>query len=432
VLNGRAKDVRGEIKKHNQYASKWKSAATKYVKAIKGFEKLVADKNRDCCIYKKASMPAVESTPPYLECDFKKESVKKCTADAISAMKSAVADKIKAGAAKYKSYKSKCETLTAKEPKDRRALRRADSNCDKQAAATRASRRIVRTDLPKLRKDFKRQKLEYHADYKKYWVAYKKTKKKIKKQEYDRNHEWTSVMEIKCLLANYKDGGSFDSSAKTKCSRQTQEGRDYFGHTHKAELKLSYPQKIKELHWRLGSFDALTNTKAYQSHCSQTENIPPAPQCSVSKKQKPVCKHHGVKRKRIKKKAVKPPNFIGARTLKGGKDNKYCADEGNTIKCDRNRVQGWEKFVIEDAGSGKFALRGGKDKKYCTDEGNTIKCNRNRIQGWEKFAIEDQGGGWVALRGGKHNKYCADEGNKIKCNRNHIQGWEKFFISSFP
>jgi len=29
----------------------------------------------------------------------------------------------------------------------------------------------------------------------------------------------------------------------------------------------------------------------------------------------------------------------------------------------------------------------GKDGKYCADEGNTIKCNRNGIGSWEKFEI---------------------------------------------
>merc|ERR1711907_195674 len=138
--------------------------------------KLVADKNRDCCIYKKASVPAIESTPAYLDCDFKKESAKKCIADAVSALKSAVRTDLRTGEARYKKYKSKCETLKAKEPKDRNALRRADSNCDKQAAATRASRRIVKTDLPKLKKDFRQQRRKYILTYNKYWAAYKKTR----------------------------------------------------------------------------------------------------------------------------------------------------------------------------------------------------------------------------------------------------------------
>ena len=113
--------------------------------------------------------------------------------------------------------------------------------------------------------------------------------------------------------------------------------------------------------------------------------------------------------------------------LKGGKDNKYCADEGHTIKCNRGGVGGWEKFYVEDGGGGKIALRGGRNKKFCADEGsNGIKCNRGGVGGWEKFTVEMLGGGKLALKGGKDNKYCADEGSMIKCNRGGVGGWEKF------
>ena len=114
--------------------------------------------------------------------------------------------------------------------------------------------------------------------------------------------------------------------------------------------------------------------------------------------------------------------------LKGGKDNKYCADEGETIRCNRGAVGGWEKFTVVGQGGGKIALMGGNKNKYCADEGNSIKCNRGRVGGWEKFTVEMLGGGKLALKGGKDDKYCADEGNSIKCNRVRVGGWEKFTV----
>ena len=33
-------------------------------------------------------------------------------------------------------------------------------------------------------------------------------------------------------------------------------------------------------------------------------------------------------------------------------------------------------FKIEKLKNGSFSLRGGKNKKYCSDEGNKIICNR--------------------------------------------------------
>jgi len=114
--------------------------------------------------------------------------------------------------------------------------------------------------------------------------------------------------------------------------------------------------------------------------------------------------------------------------LKGGKNNKYCADEGNTIKCNRNGIGGWEKFKIIKNNDNTYSFKGGKNNKYCADEGNTIKCNRNGIGGWEKFKIIKNNDNTYSFKGGKNNKYCADEGNKIICDRSAIGSWEKFEV----
>jgi len=117
--------------------------------------------------------------------------------------------------------------------------------------------------------------------------------------------------------------------------------------------------------------------------------------------------------------------------LKGGKDGKYCADEGaKGVKCNRPHLKSWEKFTVVNAGEGKIALKGGKDGKYCADEGaKGVKCNRPHLKSWEKFTVAYAGGGKIALKGGKHGKYCADEGNKINCNRPHLKSWEEFTVT---
>jgi len=126
--------------------------------------------------------------------------------------------------------------------------------------------------------------------------------------------------------------------------------------------------------------------------------------------------------------AVSAGSMTGGSVLafKGGKDGRYCADESNVVKCNRNAIGPWERFTIENTGS-QSAFKGGKDGRYCADESNTWKCNRNAIGPWEKFTLE-QTGSQVAMRGGKDNRYCADEHNTIKCNRNGIGPWEKFTV----
>jgi cysteine-rich repeat protein len=116
--------------------------------------------------------------------------------------------------------------------------------------------------------------------------------------------------------------------------------------------------------------------------------------------------------------------------LRGGKDGKLCADEGNTIKCNRDSLGQQEQFTVVNAGNGKVGLRGGKDRKLCSDEDNTIKCNRNGLGQWEKFTVVNAGNGKVGLRGGKQGKLCADESNTIKCNRNGLGQSEKFGIQN--
>jgi hypothetical protein len=113
--------------------------------------------------------------------------------------------------------------------------------------------------------------------------------------------------------------------------------------------------------------------------------------------------------------------------LKGGHHGKYCADEGSKIVCNRDAINAWEKFTVEDAGDGKIALRGGHDGKLCADEKDRIKCNRGQQGQWEKFEVEPLGGMVVALKGGNDGKWCSDDG-RVKCNRGAVQGWEKFTV----
>jgi len=123
---------------------------------------------------------------------------------------------------------------------------------------------------------------------------------------------------------------------------------------------------------------------------------------------------------------VRPAEIAnGVYSLKGGREGKFCASEGNKIVCDRGSVGDWEKFIFEKHGDwyGIKAHNG----KYCADEQHAIKCDRGSVGGWERFNI-DKIGGKFALRPDREHKYCADEPDGIKCNRDGAQGWELFDI----
>merc|ERR1712124_97620 len=69
--------------------------------------------------------------------------------------------------------------------------------------------------------------------------------------------------------------------------------------------------------------------------------------------------------------------------------HKRCEDQGTKWRCNEKTSAGsTEKFTVQSLGNNQYALKGGKDNKYCADEDNTIRCNRNAIGQWEKFTIE--------------------------------------------
>merc|ERR1712216_455860 len=56
----------------------------------------------------------------------------------------------------------------------------------------------------------------------------------------------------------------------------------------------------------------------------------------------------------------------------------------------------------------QFAMRGGNWGRWCSDNGNTIRCNRNWVRSWEKFRVIKNYGNRIGIRGGYWNRYCSD------------------------
>ena len=118
----------------------------------------------------------------------------------------------------------------------------------------------------------------------------------------------------------------------------------------------------------------------------------------------------------------------GVYTLKSGRSSKFCADEGDKIRCNRDTVGGWEKFTINKEGD-KYTLRGGKNGKLCAYGYNgKMVCNRNIVQPIVKFEIEKQGNQFSLKGGDTDKKYCTDDGYKIICNRDTVGDFGKFTI----
>jgi hypothetical protein len=112
--------------------------------------------------------------------------------------------------------------------------------------------------------------------------------------------------------------------------------------------------------------------------------------------------------------------------LRGGHLNKYCADEGGRITCNRDWLGPWEKFSVVDLGNDTIALKGGQMNKHCTDVEGNVRCNIPHLLQWEQFRVAHLGNNKISLRGGRANKLCADEVNRVVCNRDVTGPWETY------
>jgi beta-glucanase (GH16 family) len=118
-------------------------------------------------------------------------------------------------------------------------------------------------------------------------------------------------------------------------------------------------------------------------------------------------------------------------TLKGS-NNLYVSSENGTqaMNCNRTTAQGWEQFLVVDAGGGKVALQ--SQGKYVSSENgvNPITCNRTAIGGWEQFTWIANSDGTISLQG-SNGRYVSSENGvqPMTCNRTAIDAWEKFRVN---
>lgn len=106
---------------------------------------------------------------------------------------------------------------------------------------------------------------------------------------------------------------------------------------------------------------------------------------------------------------------------------KYCADEGDKIICNRDKIGPWEEFIIEKDETlpfhGNYYIRGKEASPgvrfFCSDRQDRVKCNKigvgydQRGRSWERFTIEKTEIGTLtafALKGGRDHKYCTAGG----------------------
>ena len=119
-------------------------------------------------------------------------------------------------------------------------------------------------------------------------------------------------------------------------------------------------------------------------------------------------------------------------TLKGFNNDYVSSKNGAApMTCNTALAQGWEQFVVVDAGGGKIALKG-NNGKYVSSENGTqaITCNRATFSDWEKFDWVANTAGQVAFRGNNGKFISSENGTQdMTCNRATASGWEYFGVN---
>jgi glucosylceramidase len=118
-------------------------------------------------------------------------------------------------------------------------------------------------------------------------------------------------------------------------------------------------------------------------------------------------------------------------TLKGS-NGSYVSSENGTqaMTCNRATAQGWEQFLVVDAGGGKVALQ--SMSKYVSSENGVqaMTCNRAAFSDWEKFTWISNADGTVSLQGNNGMFVSSENGAQaMTCNRATAQGWEAFRVN---
>ncbi len=115
-----------------------------------------------------------------------------------------------------------------------------------------------------------------------------------------------------------------------------------------------------------------------------------------------------------------------------GNNNDFVSSENGqqAMTCNRLVHQGWEQFLVVDAGNGKIALQGSNGDYVSSENGvNPITCNRPSFSDWEEFTWIDNADGTFSLKGNNGLFVSSENGAQaMTCNRTSASLWEDFRV----
>merc|ERR1711937_519008 len=215
-----------------------------------------------CCDKQQAAVPGVEYTPAFAKCDYTAKDADGCTGRAEADAVAAVQSGFEAGLARYNALNAGCDTEAGKLAAATTDVEAKNAHCDDKASDARARKKDLDERIEQFDSEWADATGKYATEHKKLTDSYANAKTTVKKQEADRKDEWKSTQEIKCLLNNYKAGGSFDTAAMNTC-------KDSIKTEH---LNMEYPADPEKVVWNKPTFTPLTDTTPYGEECHKTWN----------------------------------------------------------------------------------------------------------------------------------------------------------------
>lgn len=124
-----------------------------------------------------------------------------------------------------------------------------------------------------------------------------------------------------------------------------------------------------------------------------------------------------------------PQAPIGQTIWLKGFNSQYVSSKNGVgpMWCNATAVQGWNQFLVSDAGNGKITLS--NLGKYVSSENGEqpMTCNRAVADAWEQFDWIINTDGTISLRGNNGYYVSSENGQEaMNCNRDAIAGWESF------
>jgi|GEM_PF-717423 len=120
---------------------------------------------------------------------------------------------------------------------------------------------------------------------------------------------------------------------------------------------------------------------------------------------------------------------IGQTIWLRGFNNAYVSSKNavGPMWCNAAAVQGWNQFLVGDAGNGKITLSN-LGKFVSSENGEQpMNCNRDAADEWEQFDWVVNANGSISLRGSNGLFVSSENGEQaMNCNRDEAAGWEEF------